>query len=200
MSSYLIADPTERMNRAAEKESWVLDFLRDEIYSTTKILAKYIVVDDRTARRLLRRMEKKGLLICDEIRFMGMKAVPLWGISSEGMLEGLSVDEIGKTKLKHHTPGRVSPITIAHTLDVQKYRIYLEFTHDLEDWIPTRLLPAQNEKKNHHLRWPVYPDGVGNVQTKNKGQLVVSPANKRHIEFYCKSYGYVDDRPTKMIL
>lgn len=160
MSEHLMVDPAKRKERAAEKEEWALDFLRDEIYSTTSILAVEMSVGDRAARTTLNRMEKKGLLVKDEIKFMGMRAIPLWGITPAGVLEGLSPEEVSTVNLRSHTPGRVSPRTIEHTLDVQRCRQYCELEWDCEDWIPTRLLPAQNEKKHHPSRWSVYPDGV----------------------------------------
>lgn len=172
MSKYLISDPAKRKERAAEKEEWVLDFLRDEIYSTTSILAMQMAVGERAARTVLNRMEKKGLLVRDEVKFMGIKAVPLWGITTTGLMEGLTPEEVSKIKLRYHTPGRVSPLTIAHTIDVQRYRLYCEIELDYDDWKPTRLLPAQNEKRNHPSRWAVYPDGVGMAPTKEKDKFI----------------------------
>jgi hypothetical protein len=160
MSEHLIADPAERKARAAEKEEWVLEFLRDEIYSSTAILAVVMAVGERAARNVLNRMAKRGLLVKDEVKFMGGRALPLWGITSSGVLEGLEPEEIATVNLRHHRVGGVSPITITHTLDVQRCRQYCEIDLDFEDWTPTRLLPAQNEKKSHPDRWAVYPDGV----------------------------------------
>ena len=171
MSEHLMSDPATRKARAAEKEEWVLDFLRDEIYSTTAILAVEMGVGERAARTVLNRMEKKELLVRDEIKFMGMRAIPLWGIASAGVLEGLSPEEVSKVNLRHHTPGRVSPRTIEHTLDVQRCRQYCGIDLDFEGWIPTRLLPAQNEKRDHPARWAVYPDGIAKRPTKD-GQFV----------------------------
>lgn len=85
MNDYLISDPAERRKRAQEKEQWVLEFLRDEIYSTTAILAVEMAVGERAARDVLARMEKRGLLVRDEIRFMGSRAIPLWGITTAGV-------------------------------------------------------------------------------------------------------------------
>jgi hypothetical protein len=171
MNDYLISDPAERRKRAQEKEQWVLEFLRDEIYSTTAILAVEMAVGERAARDVLARMEKRGLLVRDEIRFMGSRAIPLWGITTAGVLEGLTPEEVASVNLRYHTPGRVSPLTIEHTLAVQRCRQYCELEMNCEDWVPTRRLPAQNEKKNHPARWAVYPDGVL-MRPSTSGQLV----------------------------
>ena len=84
MNKHLIADPAERAKRAADKEEWVLEFLREEVYSTTAILSDVMAIGERAARSVLARMEKKGLLVRDEVKFMGMKAIPLWGIRGSG--------------------------------------------------------------------------------------------------------------------
>lgn len=160
MNEYLIKDPKERQRRANEKEKWCLNFLKEEIYSTTKILSYQMAVEERAARTTLNRMVKRGLLVRDEVRFMEGRALPLWGISNNGLLSILEPDEIAEGKLRYHTPGRVSPLTIAHTLDVQKYRTHCEIMMDYEEWTPTRLLPALNKKRGHPQRWRVYPDAV----------------------------------------
>ena len=171
MSNYLISDPAERKERSEEKERYVLEFLREEIYSTTSILAAQMCVGERAARTALNRMEKKGLLVRDEVKFMVGKALPLWGITAAGMMEGLTPEEVSTIKLKYHSPGRVSPVTIAHTIDVQKYRTYCEFYLDYRSWTPTRLLPALDKKKGHSMRWAVYPDGVAFAPTKEEGKF-----------------------------
>ena len=160
MNRYLIKDPEERMLRTKEKEEWCLDFLKDEIYSTTKILSYQMAVEERAARIALNRMVKRGLLVRDEVRFMEGRALPIWGISNNGLLSVLEPDEIAGSNLRYHTPGRVSPLTIAHTIDVQTYRTHCEIRMDYEGWTPTRLLPALNKKRGHPQRWAVYPDAV----------------------------------------
>lgn len=156
----LMSDPAKRKARAAEKQARVLNFLRDEVYSTTAILADEMMIGERAARTVLSRMEKKGLLVRDEIKFMGMRAIPLWGITTAGVLEGLTPEEVSKVNLRYHTPGRVSPHTIEHRLAVQRCRQHCVDELGYKDWTPTRFLPALTKKKNHPARWRVYPDGV----------------------------------------
>ena len=169
MSEFFIKDPAERKSRAIEKEKSVLKFLRDEIYSITPILAVEMGVQDRAARTLLNRMEKKKLIIRDEIRFMGSRAVILWGITTAGILEYLTPEEVSTVSLRYHSPGRVSPLTIEHTLDIQRCRQYCENSMNCKDWIPTRYLPAQNKKRHHSKRWSVYPDGLISYPSNEKG-------------------------------
>lgn len=159
---HLIADPKERREVAQEKEVAVLDWLRDEIYSTTAVLAEKLFISGNRSATLstLYRLEKRGFLVRDEIRFMGRRTATLWGITAAGVLEGVPPGDIATMNLRHHTPGRVSPLTIEHSLDVQRVRIQLEDDEDWSDWVPGRLLPGQNQRKGHPDRWPVYPDAT----------------------------------------
>ena len=170
-SEQLIKDPVKRKERAEEKEAAVLRFLRDEVYSSTALLAVEMGVGERAARNVLNRMHSKRLLVKDEVKFMGMKALPLWGITSAGIMSGLEPEEVKTVNLRHHTAGRVSPRTIEHTLDVQRCRQYCLYQLSCRHWVPTRLLAGQNLKRNSPLRWSVYPDGVVQYPSKS-GALV----------------------------
>lgn len=157
---HLIADPRERKLAAKFKDDCILDWLRDEIYSTTAVLSEMLGVNTSATLSTLYRLEKRGLLVRDEIRFMGRRTATLWGITAAGVLEGVSPDQIATMNLRHHTPGRVSPLTIEHSLDVQRVRTNLVDIEDFEGWVPGRLLPGQNQRKGHPDRWPVYPDAT----------------------------------------
>jgi hypothetical protein len=168
MNEYLISDPAERTRRAIDKESRVLCFLRDEVYSTTSILALVMGVGERAARTVLNRMEKKGLLLKDAVQFMGMKAVPLWGITSTGILHNLTPEQVAIVNLRYHSPGSVKALTIAHTLDTQECRLYCERELQFKGWTPDRLLPGKGLKKSDVNRWDHYPDGLGEVMQQEK--------------------------------
>ncbi len=168
----LISDPKKRQARAQEKIDWILEFLRDEIYSTTAVLSRWLVVNSSATLSTLYRMEKQGLIVRDSIRFLGSRATTLWGITPTGVMEGVEPEEVATMSLRHFSPGRVSPRTIEHTLDIQKCRIYCDIELDYDNWIPTRLLPAQNERKGHPQRWSVYPDGIFTAPNKGKTKAI----------------------------
>lgn len=159
-SEYLLKDPIARKERAQEKEMFVLDYLRDEVYSSTKILANIMCVGDRAARNALNKMEQKGLIVRDEIQFMGARAVTLWGITSAGIMHEIDPEDVQTISLRNHKVNTLKALTIEHSLDVQWCRIYCETDLDFEDWIPDRLLPGKGAKKGHPLRWHCYPDAV----------------------------------------
>jgi len=172
VTTELIRDPQKRKELAAEKESWALYFLREEIYSSTAILANEMRVGVRAARNVLNRMEKKGLLVKDEVRFMGSKALPLWGITSAGIMHGLDPSEVAHVSLRYHRVRSISALTIEHTLDVQRCRQYYWFSTNCLDWTSTRFLPGHNAKRRSPLRWPVYPDGLVDLQGDENEEFI----------------------------
>jgi hypothetical protein len=160
MNQYLISDPKERKERALEKETDVLRWLKDEIYSTTAILADVMCVEARAARTVLNRLAARGLIVKDEIRFFGARALVLWGITPAGLFHISTAEEIAKGSLRYHTPGSIKPLTIEHAIGVQECRFFFECEFEDSDWVPDRLLPGKGLKAKDPKRWPLYPDGV----------------------------------------
>ena len=170
MNKYLIRDPQKRKERAQQKEEWILTWLSEELFSTTKILAKLIFIEARAARTVLNRLADRGMIVRDEIRFMGTRAVPLWGITPSGLMNALDPEDIATDSLRHHSPGSVKSLTVEHALGVQECRLHCEYELDFESWIPDRLLPGKGLKSTDKNRWSVYPDAVGSFFDKNTGK------------------------------
>lgn len=159
--SHLIASHQERLDRAAEKEQLILDFLRDEIYSSLKILARLLDTGERNTRLTLNKMVNKKLLVHDDesMCIMGKKIVTLWGITPNGLMEGVDPEDVATMSLRTYRRG-MSPLTIEHTLKVQLIRVELE--RRMEDfwWTSTRFFHWKNTKGKHPSKWPAYPDGL----------------------------------------
>jgi hypothetical protein len=172
VNKYLIRDPQVRKERALEKEDWILAWLNEELFSTTKILATLMNIEARAARTVLNRLADRGMIIRDEIRFMGSRAIPLWGITSAGLMHVLDPDEIANASLRHYSPGSVKSLTIEHALGIQECRLHCELKLDFESWTPDRLLPGKGLKSTDKNRWSVYPDAVGSFVDKNTGKEV----------------------------
>jgi hypothetical protein len=172
VNKYLIKDPQVRKERALEKEDWILAWLSEELFSTTKILANLMNIEARAARTVLNRLADRGMIIRDEIRFMGSRAIPLWGITSAGLMHVLEPDEIANASLRHYSPGSVKSLTIEHALGIQECRLHCELELDFESWTPDRLLPGKGLKSTDRNRWSVYPDAVGSFFDKNTGKEI----------------------------
>jgi hypothetical protein len=160
MNEYLISDPKERKKRALEKETDVLRWLKDEIYSTTAILADVMNVEARAARTVLNRLAARGLIVKDEIRFFEARALVLWGLTPAGLFYISTAKEIAEGSLRYHTPGSIKPLTIQHAIGVQECRFFFECEFDRGDWVSDRLLPGKGLKVTDPKRWALYPDGV----------------------------------------
>ena len=163
MAGQLISDPKERAERAAEKEQFVLAWLADFIYSTTDVLGVMLDLNPSATLSALRRLERKGYIVRDEIPVYGRIVLPIWGITTTGLMAYLTPEEIETTKLRYHQKGRVALSSLQHEMDVQRAALFCERSekYDSHYWTTNRELPWPSKKSD--LRWPVYPDGLMNV-------------------------------------
>jgi hypothetical protein len=163
MAGQLISDPKERAERAAEKERFVLEWLADFVYSTTDVLGVVLELNPSATLSALRRLERKGYIIRDEIPVYGRIVLPIWGITTTGLMAYLTPKDIETKKLRYYQKGRVALSSLQHEMDVQRVSLFCERSEkfDSQDWTTNRDLPWPSKKGDP--RWPVYPDGLMNV-------------------------------------
>ena len=163
MAGQLISDPKERAKRAAEKENGILTWLADFVYSTTDVLGRVLVLNPSATLSALRRLERKGYIVRDEIPVYGRIVLPIWGITMTGLMASLTPEEIETKKLRYHQKGRVALSSLQHEMDVQRVALFCERSekYDSHYWTSNRELPWPSKKSDP--RWPVYPDGLMNV-------------------------------------
>jgi hypothetical protein len=174
MAGQLISDPKERAKRAAEKENGILTWLADFVYSTTDVLGRVLVLNPSATLSALRRLERKGYIVRDEIPVYGRIVLPIWGITMTGLMAYLTPKQIETQKLRYHQKGRVALSSLQHEMDVQRVALFCEDedTFDSMYWTTSRDLPWPSKKGDP--RWPVYPDGLMNVPTNgDKNNLSV---------------------------
>ena len=166
MAGQLISDPKERAERAAEKERLVLAWLADFVYSTTDVLGLMLDLNPSSTLSALRRLERKGYIIRDEIPVYGRIVLPIWGITTTGLMASLTPKQIETKKLRYHQKGRVALSSLQHEMDVQRVALLCEQVkkYNSQYWKTNRDLPWPSKKGDP--RWPVYPDGLMNVPTK----------------------------------
>ncbi len=160
MAGQLISDPKERAERAAEKERFILEWLADFVYSTTDVLGLVLELNPSATLSALRRLERKGYIVRDEIPVYGRIVLPIWGITMTGLMAYLTPQQIETQKLRYHQKGRVALSSLQHEMDVQRVAIFCERSkkYDSEEWTTNRDLPWPSKKGDP--RWPVYPDGL----------------------------------------
>ena len=163
MAGQLISDPKERAKRAAEKENGILTWLADFVYSTTDVLGRVLVLNPSATLSALRRLERKGYIVRDEIPVYGRIVLPIWGITVTGLMSFLTPQQIETQKLRYHQKGRVALSSLQHEMDVQRVALFCERAekYDSVYWTSNREFPWPSKKGDP--RWPVYPDGLMNV-------------------------------------
>ena len=163
MAGQLISDPKERAERAAEKEDYVLAWLVDFVYSTTDVLGVVLELKPSATLSALRRLERKGYIVRDEIPVYGRIVLPIWGITVTGLMSFRTPQQIETQKLRYHQKGRVALSSLQHEMDVQRVALFCERAekYDSVYWTSNREFPWPSKKGDP--RWPVYPDGLMNV-------------------------------------
>jgi hypothetical protein len=124
------ANPTllpaaQREARQYEKRTAVLRFLRDELWSTSSILGMVMRVQARQAvHRSLQQLEHAELLRRHTYNVLG-RSMTIWGISAHG--QACAFDPATEEPISaYFEPSRVSELTLAHALDVQRLRVAAE--------------------------------------------------------------------------
>lgn len=146
--SYLIADPVQRQNRADEKRTLVLKFLRDEIWTVIEVMAALLGVKYSAAAALAKTMQRDGLVISSELFIpggRGTKKVKLLGITPLGLAYAWDLDEISQSR-QPWEPSKTNALFVQHQVDTQLARIKAA-QNGWHDWKPTRLLMNQGLPK-----------------------------------------------------
>lgn len=101
--------------RSIENQKKVLQFLRQEKFSTRQIIQQLLGLKTRAgAWKILVKMEQENWLKQHSIS----SALTLWGITPEGMRE-VSLEETGFLDDVGFLPSKVSLSTLQHSLDIQ---------------------------------------------------------------------------------
>ena len=99
--------------RRAEKEKIILNLLKDERFSTARLIGVLLSTKRTATFETVKRMEKNGLLIQGQV-----DDKRVWGLTPAG---AFLADEDGKCR--HFDPKRISAITLKHDLAVQRAKI-----------------------------------------------------------------------------
>lgn len=157
---HLIADPDIRRARAADKEQIILEFLKEEVYTSLKVLMVLLGINRSATESALKRLEAKAMVKRAVIDIGFGKGITLWGITPTGFDEVILYSERGIIKPRWFAPDKVKPLQLAHTLDIHYARIFFLAGFLQGQWIPSRNLPGQNATKASGQRWPGYPDAL----------------------------------------
>mgnify|MGYP003604123330 FL=1 len=152
--SNLINSKTERDRIKAEKERKILSFLLEEGYSTAKILAQFLKMTPNGVQRTLRKMEANDLIKAHTVDFeLSSWNLKIWGLTPSGTLLATPEDE----KFKFFEVSRVKPITMAHSLALQRVKV-LALSQGWSEWESSSKM-LQNANLNRST-WLQVPDAV----------------------------------------
>lgn len=118
----LIPNRSAQAVRIAEKRQAILAWLKGESFSTVTILAQVIGTAGNACWKTLKAMERAGLVQSHLLK-NHFGSLTIWGITPHGSAMATDPEE---PDFSHFEPGRLSPHTIAHALDVQRVRLQLQ--------------------------------------------------------------------------
>lgn len=162
--SNLINSKIEQSRSKAVKETLILSFLWEEGYSTAKILAPLLKMTPNGIQRILRKMEAKELIQTHTVDFeLSSWNLKIWGLTPTGTLLATPEDE----KFKFFEVSRVKPITMAHSLALQRIKV-LALSQGWGEWQnSSKMLKNANLNRS---TWLQVPDAVA---MSPKGRKIV---------------------------
>lgn len=142
----LILQSVDRKKRQSEKQTLVLRFLRQHLWSTQPLLQKVLKLGSRQAtHKSLCQMELAGLVKSHIFNALGGK-ITLWGITAHGQVVAFN-PEHEKPYTAYFEPSKISEQMMRHQLDLQMIRIKAEAL-GWSNWIDgDRLGNLENDAK-----------------------------------------------------
>ena len=152
--SNLIPSKVERDRIRADKQRQILLFLLAEGFSIVAVLALLLNMTPNGVQRIVRRMEKSGLIKSHTVDFeLSAWNLKIWGLTPTGALLATDMNE----DPKFFEVGRIKPITIAHSLALQRVKV-VALSFGWEQWeSSSRMLKKANESRSE---WIQVPDAV----------------------------------------
>ena len=152
--SNLISSKAERDSIKAAKEIKILSFLLAEGYSTAKILAQLLKMTPNGVQRILRKMEVNELIKAHTVDFeLGSWNLKIWGLTPTGALLATPENE----EVNFFEVGRVKPITMTHSLALQRVKV-LALSQGWSEWkSSSKMLQSANLSRS---TWLQVPDAV----------------------------------------
>ena len=151
----LINSYQQRCARAQSKREIVLRFLRDETWSNLTNLTGALGLSEPAAFKTVCQMERDGFLLRFKVTALRLS---LWGVTPQGLAFAWGDDEPMQIR-PYFEPSKLSVMTIAHYLDIQRARLIAERA-GWTNWIPGNRLPKDIKKR---------PDAIA---TNPEGQIV----------------------------
>lgn len=191
----LISSKAERDRIKAEKQRKILSFLWEERFSTAFLLALLLNMTPNGVQRTLLKMEKAKLIKAHTVDFeLSAWNLKIWGLTPTGALLATDLDE----DLNFFEIGRIKPITIAHSLALQRVKV-IALNCGWEHWeSSSRMLKKANKSRS---TWIQIPDAFAQSPKGRKVAIELertAKTPKRYVEILANyaemiSIGVVDE-------
>ena len=158
MSQNFIHSREERERIKAEKEDKILNFLLDESFSTSSIIAELLKVTQTTAYRTLRKMEVDSLVKMHSVGLdLGRTGKQtIWGLTPTGALMAADLNS-ESFKVDFYEVGKVKPSTMAHSLALQRVKV-IALSNGYREWKSSR--KVQQMANGERSTWLQVPDAL----------------------------------------
>lgn len=152
--SNLISSKIERDRVRTEKERKILFFLLEERFSMTAVLAKLLKMTSNGTQKILNRMEAQEVIKAHTIDFeLSAWSQKIWGLTPKGLLLVNDKNE----SIKFFEVGRIKPITMMHSLALQRAKA-IALGCGWDEWISSsKMLQNANLSRT---TWMQVPDAV----------------------------------------
>ena len=152
--SNLINSKTERYKTKTEKKIKILSLLLEDGYGTAKNLALLLKMTPNGVQRILLKMEANELIKAHTVDFeLSSWNQKIWGLTPTGTLLATPEDE----KFKFFEVSRVKPITMAHSLALQRVKVLAVSQGWIEWKSSSKMLQNANLSRS---TWLQVPDAV----------------------------------------
>jgi hypothetical protein len=160
--SNLISSKVERDRVRTEKERKILFFLLEERFSITPVLAQLLKMTPNGTQRILNRMEAQEMIKAHTIDFeLSAWSQKIWGLTPKGLLLVNDKNE----SIKFFEVGRIKPITMMHSLALQRAKA-IALGCGWNNWISsTKMLQSANLSRT---TWMQVPDAVAMSPKRRK--------------------------------
>ena len=152
--SNLISSKVERDRVRAEKERKILSFLMEERFSMTLVLAQLLKMTGNGTQKILNRMEAQEMIKAHTIDFeLSAWSQRIWGLTPKGLLLVTDKNE----SIKFFEVGRIKPITMMHSLALQRAKA-IALGCGWDEWISSaKMLQSANLSRT---TWMQVPDAI----------------------------------------
>lgn len=153
----------EQNKRNAEKEDIVLNFLRDETFSTAPVLGRRLKLKHSATHTTLNGIQKRGLIkqIYVQFEITSPGHLSIWALTPMGAL--LAADD---GSCDYYDVGRIPIITMAHSIAIQRVKV-IALEVGWEQWLSSRKMRQIAHKERS--RWLQVPDAFA---VSPKGQKI----------------------------